>query len=82
MRQLVLIGSIGEHRPDFRVATLPPFENDMAYVGSPGREVICACVVRQLLPPFGRDVHNVDVLTARRPWPILAIPAERQKLAA
>jgi len=76
----MLIGSIGKHRPYLRAAALLALEHNVSSVRRPGRKVIGPGIVRQLLPALGRDIHDVDILTARRARTILAIPTEGEKL--
>ena len=56
-------------------------EDDVPAVGGPGGEVAAADVVGELDPALGRDLHDVDVLSAGSAGAVLAVPGEGDELA-
>src|SRR5579859_4451846 len=59
--KLLLLGSVGQHRPDLGVPADFTLEDDMTAVRSPARVIIGARVVGELHPALAGDVHDVDV---------------------
>src|ERR1700677_4047589 len=48
--KLVLVGAVGQHGPDGGPSAAGALEHDVASVGSPGREVVVAGLMRDLQP--------------------------------
>src|SRR3954452_22714799 len=74
--QLVLFGAIGKHGPYLRVSANLAFKHDMPPVRRPAWEIIAPRIVRKLQPALAGDVHDVDVLPARRAGAVLPVPTK------
>src|SRR5580704_2693102 len=77
----MLFGAVGEHHPDLAVADDRSLEDNMQHVRRPAGKVVASGVMGKLQPPLAGDVHYIDVLSAGRPWPVLPVPTESEKLA-
>src|SRR5271156_1996427 len=76
----MLLGAIGKHGPYFGSTTLFALKYNMPSIRGPGRKILPSLVMGELGPAFAGNVHNVDVLAARRSGPVLAVPRKRQEL--
>src|SRR5580658_4700576 len=79
--ELLLLGAVGEHTPDFVAMVDFALKDDVAAIRGPRRKVVASCVVGQLSPALAGDVHNVDIASARRTGAILAVPGEDEELS-
>src|SRR5580658_4132649 len=78
--ELMLLSSVGEHRPDFSATAGGALEDDVASVGGPGRKVVAARFVRNLQVVLAGEVDYVNVVAAGVAGAVFAIPAEGQQL--
>src|SRR4051812_6279462 len=76
MGQLVLLGAIGQHCPDLAMSADLSLKDDVPAVWGPGGKIVAAGLMGELQPTLAGDIHDVDVLPARRARPVFAIPTE------
>src|SRR5579859_2105468 len=74
--QGVLIRTIRKHGPNLSMIADGALKDDVAAVGRPAWEVVCACIVGELNPTLGCNVHHVDILAAGCTGAVFAVPGE------
>src|SRR5260221_6591064 len=79
--QLLDLGAVGQHRPDFFLARSAGLKHNMPPVGRPRRKIVPPAIVCKLHPLLAGDVHQVEVGRSRFARTILPHPRERKKLA-
>src|SRR5271165_399962 len=79
--QLVQLGAVGEHHPDFFLPGAHGLKNDVAAVRRPRRRIVTPAVVRELNPLFAGDIHQINVRRTGLAWSILTNPRQRQELS-
>src|SRR5580692_3888095 len=74
--QLMKLGSIGEHHPEFLFARTFGLKDYVAAIGRPRRIIVAPAVVRKLNPLFAGDIHQVNIGRAGLARTILANPRQ------
>src|ERR1700753_3951971 len=77
----MLLGAIGKHGPYFGPTTLFALKYDVPSIRRPGWKILPSLVVGELGPALAGNVHDVDVLPARRARTVLAVPCEGHELS-
>ena len=75
----MLLGAVGQHRPNLRAVPDLPLEHNVAPIGRPRRKIVAACLMRGLQPALAGDIHHVDVLPAGIAGAVFAVPAKGQQ---
>ncbi len=77
----MLFRAIGKHGPYLGSTTLFALKYDVPSIRGPGRKILSSLVMGELGPAFAGNVHDVDVLPARRAWAVFAVPRKGQELS-
>src|SRR5436309_340858 len=78
--QLLHLGAVREHRPNLFRSGTARLKDDMSAIRGPGWEIVATAIVRKLHPLLAGEIHQVDIIGARRSRTVLPEPGKGQKL--
>src|ERR1022692_377883 len=80
-RQLMKLGAVGQHHPDFLLAGTAGLKNEMPAVWRPRWRIVPSAIVSELHPLLAGDVHQIDVAGTGLARTILPGPCQGEELA-
>src|ERR1700678_499510 len=79
--QLMELGAVGQHLPDFFFAGAAGLKDYVAAIGRPRREIVASAIVGELNPLFAGDIHQINIGGAGFSGAIFPGPCKSQKLS-